>query len=67
MATESGQNRSRALSSGDEELKLFQHISQALRGLEFGTVTIVVQNGRVVQIERHEKLRLIPNDRGRQP
>ncbi len=33
-------------------------ICDALRGLHFGTVTVVVQDGVVVQLERTEKLRL---------
>ncbi len=33
-------------------------IETALRGLRFGTVTAVVQNGVVVQVERTEKVRL---------
>ena len=39
----------------DEEL---DRIQAALRGLRFGTVTVVIQDGVVVQIERTEKLRL---------
>jgi hypothetical protein len=35
-----------------------QHIAEALRGLRFGTVTVVVQDGVVVQVERTEKRRL---------
>ena len=35
-----------------------QHIREALRGLSFGTVSIVVQDGVVVQIDRTEKRRL---------
>jgi hypothetical protein len=38
-------------------------IESALRGLEFGTVTAVVQNGVVVQVERTEKMRLQRIDR----
>ena len=38
-------------------------IETALRGLEFGTVTAVVQNGVVVQVERTEKVRLQRTDR----
>ena len=61
MATESG--RQNVASGKAEELeRLFALLRQALEELDFGTVTIVVQNGRVVQIERHEKLRLISND-----
>jgi len=33
-------------------------ISDALRGLRFGSVNMIVQDGVVVQIERTEKLRL---------
>ncbi|MBI3767099.1 MAG: DUF2292 domain-containing protein [Deltaproteobacteria bacterium] len=38
-------------------------IEAALRGLRFGTVTAVVQNGVVVQVERTEKVRLQQNQR----
>ena len=38
-------------------------IVSALRGLEFGTVTAVVQNGVIVQVERTEKVRLQRSDR----
>ena len=40
-------------------------IESALRGLEFGTVTAVVQNGVVVQVERTEKVRLQRAERHR--
>jgi hypothetical protein len=33
-------------------------IGEALRGLRYGTVTAVVQDGVVVQVERTEKIRL---------
>jgi hypothetical protein len=35
-----------------------QQIEEALRGLQFGHVTVVVQDGVVVQVERTEKRRL---------
>jgi hypothetical protein len=38
-------------------------IEAALRGLEFGTVTAVVQNGVVIQVERTEKVRLQRTER----
>ena len=34
------------------------HIIEALRGIRFGSVEILIQDGRVVQIERKEKVRL---------
>ena len=39
----------------DETVRLFL---QALRDLQFGQVTALVQDGKVVQIERIEKRRL---------
>ncbi|MGX2041031.1 YezD family protein [Methylocaldum sp. MU1018] len=35
-----------------------QKILEALQGLKFGAVEIIVHDGRIVQIERKEKLRL---------
>ena len=37
---------------------LWQHIAEALRGLQFGTVTLIVQDGVVIQVDRTEKKRL---------
>ena len=42
-------------------------IQAALRGLRFGTVTVVIQDGVVVQIERMEKLRLDTRRTGPRP
>ena len=40
-------------------------IREALRGLRFGTVSVIVQDGVVVQVERTEKLRLVKRERER--
>jgi len=40
------------------EPDIVQQIRSALAGLRFGSVSIVVQDGVVLQIERTEKLRL---------
>jgi hypothetical protein len=40
--------------SGDVERAL----RDALRTIRFGTVTLVVQDGRIIQIEKNEKFRL---------
>lgn len=37
---------------------VLEHISQAIRGVRFGSVEIVIQNGKVIQIERKEKFRI---------
>jgi hypothetical protein len=39
-------------------------IRQALNGLRYGVVSVIVQDGVVVQIERTERSRLTRNDRG---
>ncbi len=47
--------------AGTDQQRLDAAVSQiraALDGLRFGTVTIIVQDGVVVQIERTEKTRL---------
>ena len=33
-------------------------LRNALRSIRFGTVTLVIQDGRIIQIERNEKFRL---------
>ena len=38
--------------------KALIHIRASLRGLRYGVVTIIVQDGVIVQIERTEKTRL---------
>lgn len=40
------------------ESEVVEQIRDALRGLRFGTVTILVQDGVVIQIDRTEKMRL---------
>jgi hypothetical protein len=56
MATQSTNDHCNSTTKSQD--RVFTHIRHALENLQFGTVTIVVQNGRVVQIERHEKTRL---------
>lgn len=33
-------------------------VLNALRGLRFGSIEVVVHNGRIVQVERREKVRI---------
>jgi len=44
--------------SAQEREDALGRVHAALRGLRFGTVTVVVQDGVVVQVERTEKIRL---------
>ena len=47
--------------SGDE---ILQRIANAISGVRFGSVEVVIQDSRVVQIERKEKFRFDKNGRG---
>jgi hypothetical protein len=38
--------------------QLVRELAAALRGLRFGSIELVVHDGRIVQLERHEKVRL---------
>ena len=42
----------------DEERAVLIKVAEVLRKLRFGTVLLVVQDGKVVQIEMAEKIRL---------
>jgi hypothetical protein len=44
--------------SQDDDIR---HLLDALRGLRFGSLEITVHEGRIVQIERKEKIRLNVN------
>lgn len=41
-----------------DELDVISRVRDSLRSIRFGTVLIVVQDGKVVQIETAEKIRL---------
>jgi hypothetical protein len=41
-----------------ESESALKRVAEALRGLRFGEVTLVVQDGVVVQLERTERLRV---------
>lgn len=60
QGTPAGQNQN----SGDRarSLKALEQIEEALHGLRFGQVTITVQDGVVVQIDRLERTRLQKGD-----
>ena len=49
----------------DESQEAYDRIVAALRGLRYGSVTAVVQDGVVVQVDRTEKVRLERSTRRR--
>jgi hypothetical protein len=42
----------------DDERRVLNQVVEVLRRIEFGTILLVVQDGKVVQIEMAEKFRL---------
>jgi hypothetical protein len=42
----------------DEERRVLSQVIEVLRRIEYGTVLLIVQDGKVVQIEMAEKFRL---------
>jgi hypothetical protein len=49
------------IQAGDEVLR---RIANAISGVRFGSVEVVIQDSRVVQIERKEKFRFDKHSRG---
>ena len=45
-------------SAPEREEPTWNAVREALRGMQFGTVTLVVQDGLVIQVDRTEKKRL---------
>jgi hypothetical protein len=45
-------------SLSEEEREILRRVAEVLRRIEYGTVLLVVQDGKVVQIEMAEKFRL---------
>lgn len=45
----------------EEKKELFEVLENMLKTLKFGSITLVVQDGRIVQIEKSEKVRLQSN------
>jgi hypothetical protein len=44
--------------------EILRRIANAISGVRFGSVEVVIQDSRVVQIERKEKFRFDKNGRG---
>jgi hypothetical protein len=57
LAIDSAQTSAVEIAHDGREQEL-QQIREALRGLRFGSINVIVQDGVVVQIDRTEKRRL---------
>lgn len=46
------------ISNSEQSQSLAQHIMAILQGIRFSSIEIVVHDGRIVQIDKHEKFRV---------
>lgn len=37
---------------------LLERLVEYIRGIQFGSVSIIIQDGKIIQIEKNEKIRL---------
>lgn len=58
MMAKDGQPVDRVEDLSEEERAVLLKVVEVLRRIEFGTILLVVQDGKVVQIEMAEKFRL---------
>ena len=58
MEAKDGRRVEAASELSDEEREVLLKVAEVLRRIEFGTILLVVQDGKVVQIEMAEKFRL---------
>jgi hypothetical protein len=58
MEAKDGMPVERAEDLTEEEREVLLKVVEVLRRIEFGTILLVVQDGKVVQIEMAEKFRL---------
>ncbi|HEY7401183.1 MAG TPA: YezD family protein [Actinomycetota bacterium] len=58
MADEHAPEASGSSELTDEEREVLQKVAEIVRKIQFGTVVLVIQDGKVVQIEMAEKFRL---------
>jgi hypothetical protein len=50
-------SRTKPDSSNGDLARVLEEVEQAIRSVAYGSVEVVIQNSRVVQIERREKFR----------
>ncbi len=58
MADELAPEPKQAADLSDEEREVLGKVAEIVRKIQFGTVVLVIQDGKVVQIEMAEKFRL---------
>ncbi|MFS0669088.1 YezD family protein [Peribacillus frigoritolerans] len=38
--------------------EIFEHLQEMLNSMKYGSITLIVQDGKIIQMERNEKLRI---------
>ncbi|MFB5283630.1 MULTISPECIES: YezD family protein [Peribacillus] len=39
-------------------MDIFQRLQEMLASMKYGSITLVIQDGKVIQVERNEKVRI---------
>jgi hypothetical protein len=47
----------RAVSHGTISKDVYEKLEQYIKNTRFGSVTLIIQDGRIIQIEKNEKVR----------
>ena len=47
--------------AGNDLDQAFGVVKEAIRGVQFGSVTVIIQDARIIQVDRTEKLRVAQN------
>ncbi|WP_332633756.1 YezD family protein [Halalkalibacter flavus] len=46
------------MASEQEFQRISKQLQELLKGLKYGSVTLIVQDGKVIQLEKNEKVRI---------
>ena len=46
------------MGKGDELENVYEQINAMLKSMKFGSITLIVQDGKIIQLEKNEKVRL---------
>lgn len=46
------------MGESDQIAKIADQLQQMLDSMKFGSITLVIQDGKIIQVEKHEKIRI---------
>lgn len=47
-----------SLEKDKQSIDIFQRLQEMLASMKYGSITLVIQDGKVIQVERNEKVRI---------